>query len=28
VVLQPGEYRLVAARNPRFPFYVRRLIVR
>jgi manganese oxidase len=24
----PGEYRLVAARNPRFPFYVRRLIVR
>jgi FtsP/CotA-like multicopper oxidase with cupredoxin domain len=28
IVFPPGEYRLVAARNPRFPFYVRRLIVR
>jgi FtsP/CotA-like multicopper oxidase with cupredoxin domain len=28
IVFEPGEYRLVAARNPRFPFYTRRLIVR
>jgi FtsP/CotA-like multicopper oxidase with cupredoxin domain len=28
IVFAPGEYRLVAARNPRFPFYSRRLIVR
>jgi FtsP/CotA-like multicopper oxidase with cupredoxin domain len=28
IVFTPGEYRLVAARNPRFPFYARRLIVR
>ena len=26
--LAPGEYRLVAARNPKYPFYTRRLIVR
>lgn len=28
VVFRPGEYRLVAARNPAFPFYIRRLVVR
>jgi FtsP/CotA-like multicopper oxidase with cupredoxin domain len=28
MVFAPGEYRLVGSRNPRFPFYVRRLIVR
>lgn len=27
VVFTPGTYRLVAARNPRFPFYTRQLIV-
>jgi FtsP/CotA-like multicopper oxidase with cupredoxin domain len=28
VVFPPGEYRLVASRNPKYPFYVRRLVVR
>lgn len=28
IVFAPGEYRLVGARNPAYPFYVRRLIVR
>lgn len=28
ITLAPGEYRLVASRNPSFPFYTRRLIVR